>query len=126
MPLPAACRWRVDKDGAFLDYHYGNVAYIRPDGARWRTVIQWRDRIYEGHAASLAQGMRWVTRWVEAAFRHGGPSNVRRWDVEYAARRRPPRAVLPSRADRVTKIPHPGELTMRELERIVGQVDIRQ
>ena len=80
-PLPAACHWNVEHDRAHLQWNYGCIGYVVPDGDRFRTVIQWQQRIHEAPAGSLAQGMRWIERWIEA--RHGGfpgGGKVRWWE----------------------------------------------
>lgn len=64
--LPPACYWLDHDDGSYLRWNYATVAYVKPEGWRWRTTINWTSRQYTALSASRAQGKRWVERWVSA------------------------------------------------------------
>lgn len=63
--LPPPCRWVECRDGGIaLHWHYGCIASVRPDGM---VTITWAWGVrLQGKAASLAQGRRYVERWVAA------------------------------------------------------------
>lgn len=63
--LPTPYHWIDSTDGSFLQYRFGNVATVTPDGHRWRTRIRWRGRELCGRAGSREQGKRFVAAWVE-------------------------------------------------------------
>jgi hypothetical protein len=76
--LPPVCRWIVAADRAHLQWNYGCVGFVVPHGAKFVSVVQWGEHRHEAGCASLAQGMRWVERWVAA--RRGLPGmGKRRW-----------------------------------------------
>lgn len=84
--LPEPYAWRITPTSAHLDYRYLCVAFVLPDRTRFRSVIQWRGRTHEAPCGSVAQGVRWIERWI-AAQGDRMPTNVRRWDVAYRERR---------------------------------------
>lgn len=62
--MQPACRWIATEDSAFLHWHYACIATVKADGDGFETVISWCDREHRGRAGSMAQGMRFVERWV--------------------------------------------------------------
>jgi hypothetical protein len=65
MPLPAPCHWIEDSKGAYLNWHYGCIAYVTLRDGKPLVTIQWGS-IRETHpAASIAQGKRHLERWIE-------------------------------------------------------------
>jgi hypothetical protein len=86
--LPPPYEWRITPTSAHLDYRYGCVAFVLPDRllGKYRSVIEWRGRVLEARCGSVAQGVRWIDRWI-AAQGDRMPTNVRRWDVGYRERR---------------------------------------
>lgn len=75
MPLPAAYYWIDSEDGSYLRWNASTVAYVEPEGWRWRTTINWGNRQHTAVAGSLAQGKRWIERWVTGK---RGPRTIRR------------------------------------------------
>lgn len=70
--------WAVQADAAQLHYNYGCVAYIVRINGKLHTVIRWQGRMHEARCGSLAQGMRWIERWIEK--RKGWPTlRPERW-----------------------------------------------
>jgi hypothetical protein len=69
-------RWIESGDRAFLHFRYGCVATIKPDGDRFRTEINWRDLTHAGQVGSMAQGRRFIERWIWN--RQGWPGGKRR------------------------------------------------
>jgi hypothetical protein len=74
------CRWRTESDRAHLHWNAGCIAYVVPDGDRFRTVIQWQQRVHEARCGSLAQGMRWIERWMDKRTGLPGMGKVRWYD----------------------------------------------
>lgn len=68
--LPASYRWTDGADASHLHYNFGCVASVTADG---RVTILAGKRI-EGKAASVAQGKRYVERWIEV---NGHPPSKR-------------------------------------------------
>lgn len=62
--LPASFYWLDFPDGSYLRRNYACIATVKPRDGRWETVIKWGDACYYGRAGSLAQGKRWIERWV--------------------------------------------------------------
>jgi len=79
VPLNPNCRWRVEEDRAFLDWNYGCIAYVVPKDGRFLSVIQWQQRTHQAPCGSVAQGMRWIERWM--AHRRGFPGEGKRRGV---------------------------------------------
>jgi hypothetical protein len=75
--LPPQCRW-IESDGAaFLHWHFGCFATVKPDAGRYVVRIDWQGLTLTGRAGSLAQGRLHVERWV--AHQQGPPGlRVRR------------------------------------------------
>ncbi len=69
----APCRWLHSDTGSYLYWHYGCIAYVRPAGA---VTIQSWGVSRTTQAASQAQGIRFVERWVSA--RTGFPARLRK------------------------------------------------
>lgn len=57
-------RWIESEDRAYLHFRYCCVATVKPDGQGFVTEIGWRDLTLTGRAASLAQGRRFIERWI--------------------------------------------------------------
>lgn len=75
--LPAQCRWiEWSEDHATLDWSYGCVGSVRRTGDRVVTRVLWADHEHYCDAGSMAQGRRYVERWISA--RRGFPGGVRR------------------------------------------------
>jgi hypothetical protein len=72
--LPPAFRWSDTDTGAVLFLRYGAVARVSADGM----VKLIGGRPIESKAASLAQGKRFVERWIAA---NGAPLNAREWEM---------------------------------------------
>ncbi len=64
--LPPPCHWKDSDEGSFLHWNIGCIAYVKPQGQKWRTAITWQGVRHEGEAATREQGKRWVERWVSA------------------------------------------------------------
>lgn len=62
--LPPPCYWIDDSDAAFLRWNMSTVAYVRRAGEKYRVTIQWRSSVHTGSAGSVAQGKRFIERWV--------------------------------------------------------------
>lgn len=69
----APCHWLHCATGSFLDWHQGCIAYVKPDGV---VTIQSWGVSKSTPAASRAQGVRFVERWVSA--RKGLPARSRK------------------------------------------------
>jgi hypothetical protein len=73
-----ACRWIRSEQQAFLHWNYVCIASVKPDGKRYAVEISWCQYTHRGRAATLAQGMRFIERWVTCQKglpglgRHGG------------------------------------------------------
>lgn len=75
--LPLQCRWIEWNPGyATLAYWYGCVGSVRQRNGRIETRVEWQQAEHYGKAASMAQGRRFVERWIIA--RTGFPGVVRR------------------------------------------------
>jgi len=89
--LPGQCRWiEWDEGYATLDWLYGCVAAVRQQDGCVQTRVTWQQHEHYGRAASMAQGRRFVERWISA--RRGFPGYVKRnpirgWDTPAAERR---------------------------------------
>lgn len=55
-------RWIEGDGGAFLHWLFACVATVRADGTV--TITGWGGHVVGGKAASVAQGKRFVERWV--------------------------------------------------------------
>ena len=67
MPLPDAYRWSDSADGSSqLYWNYGFVASVASDGAT--KIKLWDKREIHSKAASVAQGKRFIERWLLAQF----------------------------------------------------------
>lgn len=64
--LPPDCHWIETATGVSLRRRYGCAAFIVREAQGVRVVIQRGKRPIYSRAASVEQGMRWVTRWVAA------------------------------------------------------------
>ena len=64
--LKPACRWIQSEGNAFLHWHYRCIATVKRRGGRYTLTIDWGVHEHTGQAVSLAQGMRFVERWVGA------------------------------------------------------------
>ena len=64
--MKPACRWIETEDAAFLHWHYACIATVKRRGDHYETCVEWQGHEHIGRAGSLAQGIRFVTRWVEA------------------------------------------------------------
>lgn len=64
--LPPDCQWVETDTGASLRRRYGCAAFIVREAQGVRVVIQWGKLPIYSRAATVEQGMRWVTRWVAA------------------------------------------------------------
>lgn len=91
-PLPSACYWTLDEgdpDRAHLYWNQGCIGYVSRKGGHLVSVIQWRQRVLEARCGSVAQGMRWIERWVEK--REGFPGGGElRWYERLPRREMPP------------------------------------
>jgi hypothetical protein len=77
-PLPTSCYWILGADSAHLYWNEGCIGYVAPQRGRLTSVIQWRQRVLAAPCGSVAQGMRWIERWVEK--RKGFPGGGKpRW-----------------------------------------------
>lgn len=79
--LPDSYRWADSDTGAVLFLRYGAVASVAVDG---RVTLLGGKRI-EGQAASLAQGKRFVERWIAA---NGAPLSSREREMRDRVRSR--------------------------------------
>ncbi|WP_202844814.1 hypothetical protein [Luteimonas saliphila] len=79
--LPDSYRWADSDTGAVLFQRYGAVAKVTVDG---RVTLIGGKRI-EGPAASLAQGKRFVERWIAA---NGAPLRAREREMRDRLRNR--------------------------------------
>jgi hypothetical protein len=77
--LPDAYRWTEHDGAAFLDYYAGNVASVRQVQGKWQTRIQWAGRVHVGPCGSMAQGRRFVERWVSKRTGPPGLLAKQRW-----------------------------------------------
>lgn len=75
-PFPPQCRWIDDLNGSHLQWHYKCVGSVVRRRYGWEVQIRFGERSIDAPAASLAQGKRYLGRWVAA---HGLPS-IRRKD----------------------------------------------
>jgi len=66
--LGGAYSWIDGPDGSWLQFNAGCAAYVKPvgQGRTFQVVIHWRKREIRGTAASIAQGKRFITRWIRA------------------------------------------------------------
>lgn len=64
--MDSGYRWYTVEGNAYLDYNGGNVASVKRVDGRWRTSIRFRGHHHEAPCGSMEQGVRWVTRWIEA------------------------------------------------------------
>lgn len=71
--LPPAYNWIETERGAFLRFNYGMMASVKPLNGRYEVTIYWRDDQHGGAVGSIAQGKRFIERWV--AKRRGLPKN---------------------------------------------------
>lgn len=69
------CRWYYSEGDAFLDYNAGCIAWVRASGL---VRVQAWGVMSQAQAASQAQGIRFVERWVAArrGFPGMGPRRV--------------------------------------------------
>ena len=74
--MQPACRWITTENGAFLHWNYACIATVKQRGDHVELCIDWQGHTHSSRAASMAQGVRFVTRWVEA--REGLPFVARR------------------------------------------------
>ncbi|WP_202841998.1 hypothetical protein [Luteimonas saliphila] len=72
--LPGSFRWSDSDTGSVLFLRYGAVASVTVDG---HVTLLGGKRV-EGPAASLAQGKRFVERWIAA---NGPPMTARMWEI---------------------------------------------
>jgi hypothetical protein len=91
MPLNPNCRWRIQPDRAHLDWNAGCIAYVVPQGDRFLSVIQWQQRVHQAPCGSVAQGMRWIDRWMAHRTGLPGMGKVRWYDRVGQARSNAPR-----------------------------------
>lgn len=76
-PLPSECRWIEWEPGyATLEWNYGCVAAVRQRDSYIETRVAWQRSEHYGRAGSMAQGRRFVERWISA--RKGFPGYVSR------------------------------------------------
>ena len=88
--LAPAYRWADSKDDSRLFLRYGWVASVVREGAGFQVKMKdWKGKDIGGPCASLAQGKRFVERWVE------GCSKPKR-------RKRP--TVLPRKPDLLSRL----------------------
>ena len=65
-PLPPACRWLVQAETAHLLWNAGCIAIVyRERNGHWATQINWQKATLRAPCGSMAQGRRWVERWME-------------------------------------------------------------
>lgn len=74
--FPPQCRWIDNLHASHLQWHYKCVGSVVRRGCGWEVQIRFGERAIDAPAASLAQGKRYLARWVAA---HGLPT-VRRKD----------------------------------------------
>jgi hypothetical protein len=76
--MKPACRWIETEAGAVLHWHYACIATVKRRGDHFETCVEWQGHEHTGRAGSLGQGIRYVTRWVEAqkGFPTAGKRNV--------------------------------------------------
>ncbi|HVI59330.1 MAG TPA: hypothetical protein VM619_10755 [Luteimonas sp.] len=68
-PLPEGYWWSESEDGATLFLRYGWAATVTPS----KVEVRCRDgRRLSGRCGSIAQGKRFVTRWLLAKLKPGG------------------------------------------------------
>lgn len=75
-PLPTPCRWKIAKREAHLYWHYGCIGYVVREGEAWALVIEWGTRLQRHRVASVEQGVRYLTRYIQG--RNGLPPINRR------------------------------------------------
>lgn len=59
--------WIDNPDASYLQYNARGVAVVKPG----EVVIRWGSREVHGRCGSIAQGKRYVERWMEARLRRG-------------------------------------------------------
>ena len=64
MLLPAY-NWIETERGAFLRFNYRMVANVKPLGEGFDVTIHWCEAEHHGPVGSIAQGKRFIERWVE-------------------------------------------------------------
>jgi len=78
--LGGAYSWIDGPDGSWLQFNAGCAAYVKRVGESgdFAVVIHWRKREIRGTAASIAQGKRFITRWIRArsSAKYRRPSKV--------------------------------------------------
>lgn len=79
--MKPACRWIETPDAAYLHWHYACIASVKRRADYFETRVEWQGHEHVSRAGSLAQGIRYVTRWVEAqkAFPTVAKRNVITW-----------------------------------------------